>query len=294
MAFTPPERRGGAPRARAAGRPDSAPARGRPRRADESPPVGPPRGGIRGRDRRGHGHADVCRRPTSWRPAAALRSGAADVVLGPSEDGGYYLIGLGAPAPELFVNMPWSTATVYAETLARARADRAPDLDPASLVRRRPHRGPRAAGPTRRSGAPIGPGAPSPSWRAWRSDAARPPRGAAGYGVSGEAGGSAGPSRGGLRLLLDPVPGHGDDGPRRVELDRDLTRPGVPAHHHAGGPRRDPGRVRARDGDPELHAHPDVDARRRAPARHGRRHVAVARAGTRTAAGNPGAPSPAR
>ena len=52
----------------------------------------------------------------------ALRSGTADVVLGPSEDGGYYLIGLGAPAPELFVDMPWSAATVYAATLTRARA----------------------------------------------------------------------------------------------------------------------------------------------------------------------------
>ncbi len=51
----------------------------------------------------------------------ALRSGAADTVLGPSEDGGYYLIGLSTPAPELFVNVPWSTAAVYAETLTRAR-----------------------------------------------------------------------------------------------------------------------------------------------------------------------------
>ena len=31
--------------------------------------------------------------------AAVLRQAAADVVLGPSEDGGYYLIGLTAPAP---------------------------------------------------------------------------------------------------------------------------------------------------------------------------------------------------
>ena len=62
--------------------------------------------------------------PTAYlgEAAAALRRGAADVVLGPSEDGGYYLIGLGAPAPDLFVNVPWSTATVYEETLARARA----------------------------------------------------------------------------------------------------------------------------------------------------------------------------
>ena len=57
-------------------------------------------------------------------PRAGLRGapgGAADMVLGPSHDGGYYLIGLSAPAPELFVNVPWSTAGVCAETLRRAR-----------------------------------------------------------------------------------------------------------------------------------------------------------------------------
>ena len=54
--------------------------------------------------------------------AVAIGRGAADVVLGPSEDGGYYLIGLTRPAPTLFVDMPWSTATVGEETLRRARA----------------------------------------------------------------------------------------------------------------------------------------------------------------------------
>jgi uncharacterized protein len=62
--------------------------------------------------------------PTAYllEAAAVLRQAAADVVLGPSEDGGYYLIGLRAPAPELFVDMAWSTATVCEETLRRARA----------------------------------------------------------------------------------------------------------------------------------------------------------------------------
>ena len=41
--------------------------------------------------------------------------------MGPCEDGGYYLIGLRAPAPALFADMPWSTAVVTEETLARAR-----------------------------------------------------------------------------------------------------------------------------------------------------------------------------
>jgi rSAM/selenodomain-associated transferase 1 len=45
-----------------------------------------------------------------------------DVVVGPSEDGGYYLIGLRASQPELFAEMPWSTSGVLRETTARARA----------------------------------------------------------------------------------------------------------------------------------------------------------------------------
>ena len=44
-----------------------------------------------------------------------------DVVLGPTEDGGYYLIGMRAPCPALFENMPWSTPTVLSRTLERAQ-----------------------------------------------------------------------------------------------------------------------------------------------------------------------------
>jgi uncharacterized protein len=43
-----------------------------------------------------------------------------DVVLGPTEDGGYYLIGLRAMYRELFDNMAWSTAAVLHETRRRA------------------------------------------------------------------------------------------------------------------------------------------------------------------------------
>ena len=46
----------------------------------------------------------------------------ADVVLGPTSDGGYYLVGLRAPRPELFHDMPWSTDRVLAATLERAGA----------------------------------------------------------------------------------------------------------------------------------------------------------------------------
>jgi hypothetical protein len=45
-----------------------------------------------------------------------------DLVLGPSLDGGYYLIGLRRSVPELFVGMPWSTDRVCALTRAKAEA----------------------------------------------------------------------------------------------------------------------------------------------------------------------------
>lgn len=44
----------------------------------------------------------------------------ADLVLGPATDGGYYLIGLRSPWPQLFQSIPWSTEMVYQETLAIA------------------------------------------------------------------------------------------------------------------------------------------------------------------------------
>lgn len=45
----------------------------------------------------------------------------ADVVLGPSDDGGYYLVGLSEPRPELFRDIAWSTSTVLDDTIDRAR-----------------------------------------------------------------------------------------------------------------------------------------------------------------------------
>jgi uncharacterized protein len=50
------------------------------------------------------------------------RLSAADVVLSPGDDGGYYLIGVKARYPQLFADdIPWSTEAVAARTLARAR-----------------------------------------------------------------------------------------------------------------------------------------------------------------------------
>ncbi len=51
-----------------------------------------------------------------------LAAADVDLVLGPSEDGGYYLIGLRAPRPELFDGIAWSTPAVLPETMRRARA----------------------------------------------------------------------------------------------------------------------------------------------------------------------------
>lgn len=45
-----------------------------------------------------------------------------DLVIGPTRDGGYYLIGLRRPTSALFVAIPWSTSRVLAATLDRAAA----------------------------------------------------------------------------------------------------------------------------------------------------------------------------
>ena len=44
-----------------------------------------------------------------------------DVVIGPALDGGYYLIGMREPLPELLTDMPWSTDQVLPQTLKRLR-----------------------------------------------------------------------------------------------------------------------------------------------------------------------------
>ena len=53
--------------------------------------------------------------------ARVLESGLADVVVGPCDDGGYYLIGVAAPRPALFEKMPWSTSEVLPLTLQRVK-----------------------------------------------------------------------------------------------------------------------------------------------------------------------------
>jgi rSAM/selenodomain-associated transferase 1 len=45
-----------------------------------------------------------------------------EVVLGPTNDGGYYLIGARDPMPDLFSGMRWSTPDVWPATIGRLEA----------------------------------------------------------------------------------------------------------------------------------------------------------------------------
>lgn len=62
------------------------------------------------------------------RAAHVLTTAAA--VIGPAEDGGYYLLGLARPMAFLFEAMPWGTDAVFAETMRRLRAN---GIDPIVL-----------------------------------------------------------------------------------------------------------------------------------------------------------------
>jgi rSAM/selenodomain-associated transferase 1 len=59
--------------------------------------------------------------PPRFLELAFERLGTADVVLGPCDDGGYYLIGLKKPAPRLLREVRMSTPRVAADTLALAQ-----------------------------------------------------------------------------------------------------------------------------------------------------------------------------
>lgn len=82
---------------------------------------------------------------------------SADVVLGPTEDGGYYLVGARRLVPEMFRGIRWGTSQVFAQTLRALKAaqtryrllrrdfdlDRPADLEcVARLLRRRRIRSP--------------------------------------------------------------------------------------------------------------------------------------------------------
>ena len=70
--------------------------------------------------------SDVPSLPTSVLEQAlsSFQDRRVDGILGPSEDGGYYLIGLRKPSPALFRGIAWSTPKVFRQTMTRARAQR--------------------------------------------------------------------------------------------------------------------------------------------------------------------------
>lgn len=67
-------------------------------------------------------NADSPSLPTRYLREAATRVMAGEAVLGPAEDGGYYLLGLRAAEAGMFAEIAWSTGGVAAATRARARA----------------------------------------------------------------------------------------------------------------------------------------------------------------------------
>ncbi|WP_121990148.1 TIGR04282 family arsenosugar biosynthesis glycosyltransferase [Nitrospira lenta] len=64
--------------------------------------------------------ADVPSLPLDHYKQALALLDAHDVVLGPALDGGYYLIGLTQPRPELFADIVWSTDRVLVATQEKA------------------------------------------------------------------------------------------------------------------------------------------------------------------------------
>jgi len=51
-----------------------------------------------------------------------LTADRVDAVFGPCYDGGYYLVGMRQPHPELFQKIPWSTESVLPQTLEKAHS----------------------------------------------------------------------------------------------------------------------------------------------------------------------------
>lgn len=57
--------------------------------------------------------------PTAYIDGAFDALGGVDVVVGPTFDGGYYLIGLAEPCDSVFGGIDWGTDRVFAQTLSR-------------------------------------------------------------------------------------------------------------------------------------------------------------------------------
>ena len=83
------------------------------------------------------------------REAEAVLRGGADVTFGPALDGGYWMVGLSRPSPDLFdLGGDWGGPAVLARSLERARGGRPADRAAGHGARpRRPRRRPRARRP---------------------------------------------------------------------------------------------------------------------------------------------------
>ena len=66
--------------------------------------------------------ADSPTLPVSYLQEAIRLLERHEVVLGPSDDGGYYLLGLRGPHPSLFEQIDWGGPLVASQTRSRARA----------------------------------------------------------------------------------------------------------------------------------------------------------------------------
>ena len=60
--------------------------------------------------------------PLGWIEDAFAELEHHDVVLGPSTDGGYYMIGMRGRVPPIFEDMRWSTSEVFSTTVGRLAA----------------------------------------------------------------------------------------------------------------------------------------------------------------------------
>lgn len=58
--------------------------------------------------------------PAKYIKDAYLRLDENDIILGPSYDGGYYLVGLKEPCPGIFKGVEWSSKTVLEKTVKNA------------------------------------------------------------------------------------------------------------------------------------------------------------------------------
>jgi rSAM/selenodomain-associated transferase 1 len=61
--------------------------------------------------------------PLSHLLSAARRLDRHDLMLGPADDGGYYLIAMKRPLESLFREIDWSTGRVFQQTVSRARTN---------------------------------------------------------------------------------------------------------------------------------------------------------------------------